>query len=49
VNLEVKVVRITVETEDDVKKYGFFGSPTVRINGLDIDPTVRQVKDFGFT
>ena len=27
---------------------GFLGSPTIRVNGLDIDPASRSVKGGGF-
>ncbi len=27
----------------------FIGSPTVRVNGLDVEPAARDVTDYGFT
>ncbi|MGD9896911.1 MAG: hypothetical protein AB7T14_07565 [Candidatus Methylacidiphilaceae bacterium] len=40
---------ILVETLDDAKKHGFFGSPTVRIDGRDIDPAAWGRIDYGFS
>ena len=28
---------------------GFLGSPTVRVNGVDVDPAPRDVRDYGLT
>jgi len=27
----------------------FLGSPTIRINGLDVDPSMRSSTNYGFT
>ncbi len=37
----------TVETPEAAVAFGFLGSPSVRINGHDIDPTAGQRDDFG--
>ncbi|MCZ6837144.1 MAG: hypothetical protein O7G85_15320 [Planctomycetota bacterium] len=37
-----------VRTEADVQKHKFIGSPTVRINGLDVEPTSRLSTAYGF-
>jgi len=47
--LEVSIERIIVKTDEDVQKYKFTGSPTVRIRGLDVDPAARDATQFGFT
>ena len=31
---------VKVEKQEDAEKFRFLGSPTIRINGLDIDPSV---------
>ena len=41
--------QVVIETEEDVQKHKFIGSPTVRIKGLDVDPGARSVTQFGFT
>ena len=46
-------VRATVEqeairTEQDAQMWRFLGSPTVRVNGQDIEPEARSAQQFGF-
>ncbi len=36
--VEADVTIIKVETEEQARRYQFIGSPTIRINGQDIDP-----------
>ena len=36
--IEATVEQIEVVTEEDVERLAFPGSPTIRVNGLDIDP-----------
>jgi hypothetical protein len=36
-----------VETPEDAKRERFLGSPTVRIDGEDVDPTAKDRDDFG--
>lgn len=40
---EVPVERILVESEEEARRLSFFGSPTVRINGVDIEGRIRGV------
>ncbi len=40
---------ILVETPEAAREHGFLGSPTVRINGVDIDPSARDRTDCGLT
>ena len=35
------VLEIEVENEKAAKARGFFGSPTIRVNGLDVEPAAR--------
>ncbi|MHA2610219.1 MAG: DF family (seleno)protein [bacterium JZ-2024 1] len=35
---EIHIYRI--DTDEEAERYRFIGSPTIRINGLDIDPNV---------
>lgn len=36
-----------VETPEDAQRERFLGSPTVRVNGVDVDPTAAKRGDFG--
>ena len=47
--LAVSVERIRVVSDEDVQVHRFIGSPSVRINGLDIEPSARSVTQYGFT
>jgi hypothetical protein len=42
---EVEIRR--VETSQDAERECFLGSPTVRIDGRDVDPTTKDRDDFG--
>jgi hypothetical protein len=42
------VTEIEVPDEAAAKQVGFLGSPTIRINGIDIEPASRQAKESGF-
>lgn len=45
--LELEVFEIEVKDEVAAKKLNFFGSPTIRINGLDIEADMRDAKETG--
>ena len=34
---------------DDAERLRFLGSPTVHVNGVDVEPIARSRNDFGFT
>jgi hypothetical protein len=36
--LDAPVTVIRVETDDEAQRYGFYGSPTIRVDGVDIAP-----------
>jgi hypothetical protein len=36
--IEVAIEVIRVETDEEANRYGFFGSPTIRVDGVDIAP-----------
>lgn len=36
-----------IESPDDAERERFLGSPTVRVNGRDVDPHAHQRSDFG--
>ena len=43
------VREIEVDTHEKAEASGFLGSPSVRINGVDIEPSARAVGAFGLT
>jgi len=47
--IEAKINTILVENSEQAKQWKFFGSPTVQINGVDIDPEMRNKEWFGIT
>ena len=47
--LEIDLVHVTISTGKQAEGERFIGSPTVKINGLDIEPGARDAKSFGVT
>ena len=47
--LHDEVREIEVDTYEKAEASGFLGSPSVRINGVDIEPSAREAKMFGLT
>jgi hypothetical protein len=45
VSADLRVVR--VETDDDAQRLRFLGSPTVRVDGVDVEPAAIGREDFG--
>lgn len=43
------VREVEVRTQEEAESLGFLGSPSVRINGLDIEPEVRSLKNYGLS
>lgn len=39
--ISVPLMEIEVQDEREAKRMGFLGSPTIRVNGLDVDPKSR--------
>jgi|MudIll2142460700_1097286.scaffolds.fasta_scaffold113397_1 hypothetical protein len=46
--IQVQLRKKLVSSQEEAKELKFLGSPTVQINGIDIDPGVRDAKVFGF-
>ncbi len=44
--LDVHVEMVKIESDEDVLKSRFLGSPSVRVNGLDIEPSARERGNF---
>ena len=40
-NVSAEIVEIKVADDDQARALGFLGSPTIRINGVDIEPAAR--------
>ena len=47
--LDVRLESIQVDDQKQAQEVNFLGSPTIRINGLDIDPSARTALFSGFT
>lgn len=47
--ISIRLVHIIVKTREDAASYRHIGSPTVQINGLDIEPAARASDSFGIT
>jgi hypothetical protein len=46
-NIPVNIEMVTVGTQEQARELRFLGSPTVQIEGLDIDPSARGSMAFG--
>ncbi len=46
-SVEAEVRWVKVESEEEAEQLRFLGSPTVRIQGLDVEREARQATDFG--
>ncbi len=44
--LEAEIREVRVETPDEATRERFLGSPSVRVNGADIEPGARARSDF---
>jgi hypothetical protein len=42
-----RLVEMRIETPDDAEARRFLGSPTVRVNGVDVEPAAAGRTDFG--
>jgi hypothetical protein len=46
-NAHAEVQLVRVESDEDAKRLRFLGSPTVRVDGVDVDGSAKQRDDFG--
>lgn len=44
---DAKVREVLVPDVETAHNVRFLGSPTIRVNGVDIEPTAKERKDFG--
>ena len=49
VGISIRLSKVQVTSQDQANELRFLGSPTVQINGQDIDPAARTASAFGFT
>ncbi len=42
------IQEVEVRTPEQAQSLGFLGSPSIRVNGLDVEPEARLIKTFGF-
>lgn len=43
---DVHVEMVKIESDEEVQQNRFLGSPTIRVNGQDIEPSARERGDF---
>jgi hypothetical protein len=46
--LQVEVERIRVRNSSHARRLRFLGSPSIRVNGRDVEPEARSRADYGF-
>jgi hypothetical protein len=46
--LRAELIEIEVNDDSAAKTLKFFGSPTIRVNGLEVEVSSRQVSESGF-
>lgn len=44
--IETEIQMIDIKSEEDVQKYRFLGSPSIRINGQDIEEKIRDDTEY---
>ncbi|MCR4318798.1 MAG: DUF2703 domain-containing protein [Candidatus Brocadiaceae bacterium] len=45
--VDAEISLVLIDTPEDARRLQFTGSPTVRINGMDIEPNMQAIKDYG--
>ncbi len=45
-DIDAEISLILIETAEDARQLHFTGSPTVRINGVDIETNIKDIKDY---
>jgi hypothetical protein len=49
IGVPIELSDIRIESESDAKRERMLGSPTIQVNGSDIDPTARGRDDFAMS
>ena len=47
--LDAEIREVPIETPEDAEALRFVGSPSVRVNGLDIEPAAREQSEFALS
>lgn len=47
-DIQVRLQQVLVASPEQAAELRFLGSPTVQVNGLDVDPAARQHTHYGF-
>ncbi len=47
-NIRAALREVPVKTQDEAVAFRFLGSPTVHVDGRDIDPAARAARGYGF-
>src|SRR5260370_42562099 len=45
--ISAEVSEVNVSDASTAQELGFLGSPSVRVDGLDVEPAARSVRDYG--
>ena len=48
-HIDASVREVEVKGAEDASRLRFFGSPTIQVDGMDIDPAVRGQLDYSFS
>ena len=46
--LDAEIKEVEVEGPEDAARLGFLGSPSIQVDGVDVEPSARNRTDFGF-
>lgn len=47
--IDIDFEHVIIRNQEEAKEHRHIGSPTVMIDGLDIEPEARKIKQFGVT
>ena len=47
--ISIEIEHVVIHTQDEARLFRHIGSPTVQINGKDIEPDARVIQRFGLT
>lgn len=47
--VSVHLRTVLIESAEDAIRHRFLGSPTIQVNGRDIDPSARRAETYGLT
>ena len=45
--LRAKIESVLIHNEEEARAKRFLGSPTIQVNGLDLEPSARSLEAFG--